>query len=444
MTVEFHTLGCKLNQIETEALAAAFREYPEFCVRPLGEGLTSEPADLVIINSCTVTGKSEQKARRIIRKSVKGNPEAVVVVTGCYAEMEAPVIRALDDRVVASGQKGKVRLLDLPAFLAGSAERGDRLGERIHSFLEGEGDADPFRFEVSDLSFHSRPFLKIQEGCDNRCTYCRVCLARGGALSLCRDEVLRRVQLLEDSGHQEVVLTGVNVDSWNDGSGGLASLVRYLATRTRTIRFRISSLHPEMIDRELADSFSVSRVCPHFHISVQSGSPGVLKRMLRSYGPREIQQGIDLLRACFDDPFIAADIIAGFPGESESEWHETETLVRQLRFASLHVFPFSPRPGTAAEKMRPQIPQRIAGERAAALIKLSEQGYREYAGRWSGRTLNPIVEGHGSGALAGVAENYLRFPFESDTLQSDWGRVIPSRLVSVNGEFRFEPLGKNS
>jgi threonylcarbamoyladenosine tRNA methylthiotransferase MtaB len=440
VTVQFHTLGCKLNQIETEAIASAFRQQPGFVIQDRSDSGSSGPADLIIINTCTVTGKSEQKARRIIRLAERENPDGVIIVTGCYAEMDAGSVKALGSRVIASGQEGKIRLLDLPARLTHAVERGQPLMSLAESFLEGEGDHDPFRFEVSGLSFHSRPFLKIQEGCDNLCTYCRVRLARGASRSLETAEIIRRVRLLEQAGHREVVLTGVNIDSWNGGETGLPGLIRILTDSTDSIRFRLSSLNPEVVSREFVAALAGNRVCPHFHLSVQSGSAGVLKRMLRHYPPSAILSGLDLLREYFEDPFIAADIITGFPGETEAEWLETENLVRKASFAALHVFTFSPRPGTAAEKMTPRIPERTAGERAARLAGPAAEGTLSYARRWTGRILNPLAEGANGRILTGLSENYLNIPFAPSSSGLKEGEIYPSRLTETADGFRFVPV----
>jgi threonylcarbamoyladenosine tRNA methylthiotransferase MtaB len=296
-----------------------------------------EEAEVYLINTCTVTGKSEQKARRFIRGLACRRPAALLLVTGCYAQLEGAAIESLGPNVTVVSQADKSLLLDLPRRLQ---EQGT--GARIE-----KGSPDPFAFQVQRYSFHSRAFLKIQDGCDHRCAYCRVPLARGGSLSLDPELAVRRAGLLEQAGYREVVLTGVNLSAWRHGGEGLGELLERLLISTAGIRLRLSSLEPETIKPALVQALRHPRVCPHFHLPVQSGSDRLLAAMRRRYRAEQVRRAVGLLRGARAEPFLAADLIAGFPGETEEDFRATFELAESLGFAKLHVFPFSPRPGTA-------------------------------------------------------------------------------------------------
>ncbi|MDR1932406.1 MAG: tRNA (N(6)-L-threonylcarbamoyladenosine(37)-C(2))-methylthiotransferase MtaB [Spirochaetales bacterium] len=401
MRAGFYTLGCKLNQSETEALADAFRRAGHTAAG------VDEPADVYILNTCTVTSKSEQKARRVLRKILTGRGESPVIVTGCYAQLEkARLEEEFGPGVLVLGLDQKARLLDLPSFLSdGTALPGARI---LDDFFAQNGAAGgAFGFSAARCSFHTRAFLKIQDGCDNRCAYCRVCLARGPSVSLEAEEALRRFRALQAEGYREVVLTGVNLMSYASGSTDFCGLLEKLAARAASARIRISSLEPEGITKSLARAAAHPRVCPHFHLPLQSGSDSVLRAMGRRYTRAMVTRAVDLLRAERGGAFIAADIICGFPGETEEDHAQTETLVRELSLASLHVFPFSPRPGTAAWNMKNRVPERTARRRAASLRALAAEGRARYAESLTGGSLEVIVEKRIPGGWEGLSENYM-------------------------------------
>ncbi|MGB4571388.1 MAG: tRNA (N(6)-L-threonylcarbamoyladenosine(37)-C(2))-methylthiotransferase MtaB [Rectinemataceae bacterium] len=438
LRVAFRTLGCKLNQLETESIADRFAASGARIV-PFESG-----ADLYVINTCTVTGKAEQKARRTIRQALAACPSSVVLVTGCYAQMDPGAISALDQRAVVVPGDEKARVLDLAAWLD-SHWQGH--GDLLHAVLEwrsgmsvpstptapiasitlsipgvtgvtgsaSQPGADHFAYHPNAFSFHSRPGLKIQDGCDNRCTYCRVCIARGSSISLASPEVLSRVRALESSGKAEVVLTGVNLAQYRDGNLRFPELLRMLHEGTDRIAFRISSYEPEKIDEEFLAAFALPRIRPHVHLALQSGSDSVLKRMARPYTAARVRQAAASLRAAKEDPFVGVDLISGFPGETDVEFAETLGLCRELDFAWIHAFPFSARPGTKAWDMRPCVPERIAGERVAILGALAHSGKASFAARQAGKTLDLVLEqsaAESDGLSApfrfGTSANYLK------------------------------------
>ena len=311
MRVGFHTFGCKLNQHETEALASAFLREGFAVVR------TNDDADLYVVNTCTVTSAGDHKARALVRSLLRERAGAPVIVTGCSSQLEAEALAGLGPDVVVVGQDRKSRLLGLPEFLRGSAERPEAGVLRAWAGSDAASPADPFAFRIAEAAFHTRAFLKVQDGCDCRCAYCRVPLARGPSVSLGADEAARRAADLEERGFREIVLTGVNVTAWREAGDGPARLLERLLAATRRARFRVSSIEPESVDEDLVAVLADSRICPHFHLPVQSGSDRVLTAMGRRYHASAVARAVELLRGVKDDPFVAADILVGFPGEAE-------------------------------------------------------------------------------------------------------------------------------
>jgi threonylcarbamoyladenosine tRNA methylthiotransferase MtaB len=436
-SVSFQTLGCKLNQFETESLAEAFRRSGFSLSSPPGEG----PA-LVILNTCTVTSKAEQKARRCIRQALRSNPRSCLIVTGCYAQLDRDVLKALEGespdytgRIFVAGGDMKGALLDLPAFLRDHG--GAELSALLRDWMEGrpppeDPGADRFRFNVNSLSFHSRAFLKVQDGCDRRCSYCRVSLARGPSVSLPAETALARLLRLEEAGYGEAVITGVNISQWRDGSGGngpggLPLLLRRLLAGSRSIALRLSSLEPEALTPELGEILSHPRIRSHFHLSIQSGSPLILRMMRRPYGPAAVDRAAALLRSVKEDPFLACDIITGFPGETGEEFEKTRRLCADTGFAWIHPFPYSPRPGTEAYGFGKAVPEREAVRRVEVLLSLAGEGRKNYCRRWVGRTVAAIVQGRDKknpGYSGAVSDNYLRLKIKTGP------NMVPGRAVA--------------
>lgn len=404
MRIAFYTLGCKLNQCESEALASAAAGRG-FSVVPVTEG-----ADLYIINTCTVTSKAEQKARRVIRKILREHPDAQVVAAGCYAQVDREALHALSDRLMVVGQADKDLLLDLVSRTDAVADT-PALIEALRQ--ERYGRADPFAYRADSPAYHTRPFLKIQDGCNNRCAYCRVPLARGNSVSLPADEVLHRLRQLDGKGFREVVLTGVNITAWREGEGRFEDLLERVLAETWGFRIRLSSLEPDMVTPRLAGLLADERICPHFHIPIQSGSDAVLKAMGRHYDASGVRRAVDLLIGARPGCFIAADVITGFPGETDADFQDTLRLVSGPALARLHVFPFSIRPGTRACTMAGRVPERTARERSAVLLRLSEDLHDRYLRQQAGsRVTMLLLEPHDTlpGAWWGLSENYLQLP----------------------------------
>jgi len=414
LSVSFHTLGCKLNQLETESIAEAFKK-EGFALVDWGSS-----ADLFVINTCTVTSKAEQKARRMIRKTLRDNPAACLIATGCYAQMEGKTLETLSEngRIFVVAGDLKSILLDLPTYLMDHGCTSVDLIPLMHRWMSDrlftsndpkKIQKDPFRFNVQDYSFHSRAFLKIQDGCNNVCAFCRVRLARGRSTSLSATHILERLQQLEAHGFAEAVLTGVNLNQYKDLDMDLTALLEYLLEGTKTIALRISSTEPEGVDERFAAVFAHPRVRPHIHLSVQSGSNRILQRMRRRYRAEKVAEAVSILRQAKGDPFIACDIITGFPGETDEDFEQTYELCKELDFSWIHAFPYSPRPGTEAYAMQDRVSDTVSGQRLDRLLKLAEAGKAAYVSRWIGKEVSAVVETHHQGEKAvAVTENYLK------------------------------------
>ncbi|MDR0784910.1 MAG: tRNA (N(6)-L-threonylcarbamoyladenosine(37)-C(2))-methylthiotransferase MtaB [Treponema sp.] len=394
MTVSIHTLGCKLNQTESESLAVAFRDR--------GYEIVPEDRnpDIFVVNTCTVTSMAEQKARGIIRNAAK--KAACVLVCGCYARLDGEQIERLNDNVFVVDPKNWSTVFS-------------EITERLHLQPSTPNPQVPIT-----ESRRSRAFLKLQDGCDKLCAYCRVRLARGGSVSASAEEALARLRAFENEGYAEAVLTGVNLNLYRDGGKDLAGLLQFLVKGTERIRLRLSSLEPEAVTTELLEALAHRRVRPHFHLSVQSGSDSVLRRMRRPYTAALVEEKAALLRRVKDDPFLACDVIAGFPGESQADFERTYELCKRVGFAWIHAFPFSSRPGTEAFDMTGRVSGKEIVRRVSLLTELARSGRRGYVDRClrRGGEIEAVVERRRDSTpkncVTAVSENYLkllvRFP----------------------------------
>lgn len=437
-TVRFETLGCKLNQIESESAARAFSDRGFDC--RMGTVGSASPADtntlLCIVNTCTVTAKAEQKCRRIIRLLLEKYPRAAILVTGCYAQLDSHLLNAIDKRIAVLGGRRKDALVRLPEFLnaflnairSGAEQKlctgenapysAQALAAELRLLYAEKAGREELRslaeirkaaFVLSTDTFlqHSRPSLKIQDGCDNRCSYCRICFARGPSVSLEAAKVLERVLQLEKAGHREVILTGVNVGQYRFEEGGLAALLSFLLKHTARIAFRLSSLHPQIVNDALCRVLSDERIRPHFHLSVQSGSDAVLSSMRRPYKADCVRRAVERLRSVKKYAFIACDIIAGFPGESRTDFEQTLELCRSCNFSWIHAFPFSPRPGTAAYTMKDRVSPADARSRVHELTLIAEAQKKAYIESCIGKCFKAVIEKFRKGEVRAVTENFL-------------------------------------
>jgi len=449
-------LGCRLNQGESEAIADEFRAQG-FSVEPSWSAKSA--AGLVIVNTCTVTSKADQKARGLLRRVMRENPGALVVATGCYASLDPEDLEALDDpgdgglrrlfvpRMGKEGSgAGKAPLLELPALMREGAANGRGLREALESWAssrDGRAEGAPgdaFAFAPAESSPRARGFLKIQDGCDKACSYCRVREARGPSASVAPEEAVARLRSLEASGCAEAMISGVNVALYEHSGVGLARLIELLLEGTEKIAIRLSSLDPTIVDERLARAVEGPRARPYFHLSVQSGSDEVLRRMRRAYRARDVERAAGILRAVKGDPFLACDVIAGFPGEGDADFARTLELCARARFAWIHAFPYSPRQGTPAFSFPGAVRESLARERVDALLGMATAARRDYARAWLGREVAAVVEGGkaSAGKKPALSENYLRLEVDCKGLKPKGGDPVRCVLADIRDGKAFD------
>ena len=424
-----YTLGCRLNQTESEAIADSFVK-EGFAV--VGE---EDIAELSIVNTCTVTSKAEQKARRMIR--LLSQKSEAVLVTGCYAQMAEPELKALSDNIVVVPLEKKASLLRFPAILRSDLENNIPLIDSLRGFTTQEGSG-VFDYQASTFSYHSRSYLKVQDGCDNECAYCRVHVARGKSLFIPKDEVIKRALELEKFGFHEIVLTGVNLTMYDHEGKGLGGLLEELLPRlSDETRIRLSSVEADNVDERFIEQAASFKMHPYFHIPIQSGSDKVLRRVDRKCLTDQVEFVINGLRRVKDDPFIACDIITGLPGEGDEEFEETVNFVKKNRLAHIHVFPFSPRPDTPLEKARDRVAERLRDERAEVLRELSEKLHEEYIERQIGKRGEVLLESRKSGEWRGTTGNYLKVKIENTPAVANKGMLLKG-VLTKKGEFKAD------
>jgi len=389
------TLGCKINQFESAAMTQALQE----------EGYSmvsfSEMADIYVVNSCTVTAKTDAESRRLIRRAARLNPEARVVVTGCYAQMAGAELLKMPGVNLILGNSEK---RDIAALLRGIGDQPQAIVSDISKQKSGE------RTPLESFAEHTRAFLQVQNGCDSRCAYCIVPFARGASRSVAPQEALEGMASFAAKGFKEIVLTGIHLGGYGldlTPPSDLLGLLRQAEQGALVQRLRIGSVEPTEVSQELVNFIATSRiVCPHLHLPLQSGSDGVLLRMNRGYTKALYAGVVDSLVQAVPDICLGSDLIAGFPGETEQEFQETCRFLESLPLAYLHVFPFSPRPGTPAATMTPQLHSRVIKERAEALRMISERKKTAFAAGFVGRELRVLVQRDADGRK-GLSRNYL-------------------------------------
>ena len=383
-TISIRTLGCKLNQAESEALAREFAR--------AGYAVTSgDEADAFILNTCSVTHGADRKARQQLRQLRKLNPQAFIVVTGCYAEWAGIALKELGaDMVVGNLEKSS-----LPQML------GDNIA--AVAGLRSTG--------MEERRERTRSFIKIQDGCRNFCSYCIVPLLRRNVCSRDAAAVVAEIEARVNEGYREVVLTGTEIGSYSDHLGGLTTLIERILDETDIERLHLSSLQPQHITERLLASWHDPRMIRHFHIALQSGSDRVLKRMKRRYSTREFENAVNMIRATVPDASVTTDIIVGFPGETDEEFQESYGFCQHLKFAAIHVFAYSPRPGTAAAEMPVRVSEKVKKERSLRMLDLAAHSADEFGARFIGQTRPVLWENEvkpGSGVYLGLTNNYIR------------------------------------
>lgn len=403
-TVAFHTLGCKVNHYETEAIWQLFKENDY-------ERVDFETnADVFIINTCTVTNTGDKKSRQVIRRAIRKNPDAVVCVTGCYAQTSPAEIMAIPGVDIVVGTQDRHKLISYIENYKQSRQPINGVGNIMKNRKYEE-------LEVPYFTDRTRASLKIQEGCNNFCTFCIIPWARGLMRSRNPEQVVSQATTLVNSGYKEIVLTGIHTGGYGEDlkDYNLAQLLRDLEQVENLERIRISSIEASQLTDEVIDVIDKStKVVRHLHIPLQSGSDTVLKRMRRKYTMAHFSERLQKLHKALPGLAVTSDVIVGFPGETEEEFQETYDFIVKHQFSELHVFPYSMRTGTPAARMTDQIDEEVKNERVHRLIELSNQLAKDYASKFDQTVLEVIPEEKGSadGKLVGYADNYMKIEFE--------------------------------
>jgi threonylcarbamoyladenosine tRNA methylthiotransferase MtaB len=400
-SIALDTVGCKLNQAESQLLARQFAERGYQLV-PADNG-----ADVHILNTCTVTHIADSKCRQRLNQARRRNPDALVVAVGCYVE------RARQDLA---------RMAGVDLLLDNSQKMN------LVSLLEESGRlVRPEAASTTESDFRTRAFVKIQDGCNNFCAFCIVPLVRGRERSVPADQLLAEVKERVAEGDKEVVLTGTEIGAYNHQGVSLVGLLKRILAETEVARLRLSSLQPQEISPELIGLWHDKRLCRHFHLSLQSGSDTVLERMGRRYSAADYKRAVDLIREAVPGVAITIDIIVGFPGETEAEFQESYNFARQMQFARIHVFSYSPRPGTQAALMSQQVEEMVRQERSRRMLALGRASVRNFRRKFRGETVMVLWEKQSCGVWSGLTDNYIRVFTKSDKDLTN--QLVPVKLV---------------
>jgi threonylcarbamoyladenosine tRNA methylthiotransferase MtaB len=411
-TVALETLGCKLNQAETEALARELTEAGCRIVTP------QEDADIYILNTCTVTHVADRKSRHLLRMASRRSPDAYIIALGCYADRAGTELSRIEGVDLAVRNADKVNLMQL-------LESSGRL--KVHGVQLNSGRHN-----------RTRSFIKAQDGCDNFCTYCIVPIVRGREKSLPPQQVINEVRQRVADGYQEIVLTGTEIGRYRYDGLDLKGLLQNLLGETDIRRLRLSSIQPQEIHPELVRLWQDPRLCRHFHVSLQSGSDTVLRRMNRRYTAPNYAGVVSFLRSEIPEVAITTDVIAGFPGETDTEFAEGFDFCRRMEFARLHIFPYSPREGTEAARMPEQIKSPLKKQRTEKMLSLAKSSLQNFHRRFIGQVREVLFEQNARGLWSGYTDTYVRvYAVSSEDLTN---RLLSVKLVRLRedgmaGEF---------
>lgn len=425
--VAFLTLGCKVNTYETDAMEKKFRQS--------GFNIVSvdDVADIIIINTCTVTNMADRKSRQIIHRMKKKNPDAIVVATGCYVQAAKEKVLKDSSVDIAVGNNKKQ---DVVAIVK------DYLNDRTHNsaIIDINSKCDYEEMTIDDNQMHTRAYVKIQDGCNQFCSYCIIPYARGRIRSRKMEDIINEVTNLANNGYKEIVITGIHLSSYGldfEHDDTFTStdynpfMYKYLIklldemSKVKGIeRIRLGSLEPRIITNEFLEDLSANKkICPHFHLSLQSGCDETLKRMNRKYTCEVYMNGLNLLRKYFDNPAITTDVIVGFPKEDENEFEQTTNFLKECNFSMIHVFKYSRRKGTVADKMDGQIDEQIKTQRSAQLLNLTASQHKEYMESFIGKKekvlFEEIVNIDGHDYFVGHNERYVKIAVDKDGVRAN-------------------------
>jgi threonylcarbamoyladenosine tRNA methylthiotransferase MtaB len=380
--ISIGTLGCKLNQAESEALS---RQFVSIGCQIVG---TNDETDVYILNTCTVTHIADRKSRKLLRMARLRNPHAIIIAIGCYVNRSSAELEAVEGIDLLLSKANTLRLIDI-----------------VSGRIDFKSDT-----AVYEQSSRTRAFIKAQDGCNRCCTYCIVPLVRGRENSLPADEVISEIDARVSEGYKEIVITGTEIGSYSSHGLDISGLLKRILFETKIERLRVSSLQPYEITRKLLSLWTQEhRICPHFHVSLQSGADSVLKRMKRGYSAQDYEDAMVMIRGALPEAAITTDVIVGFPGETDMEFQDTMSFCRKIGFARIHVFSYSARPGTVAATMPDQVDARTKKERSSQITALAKKSTAEFVSRHIGMTLDVLWEQQSKAGLwRGYTSNYIR------------------------------------
>lgn len=425
-SVALHNLGCKVNSYELDVIEQDLKA-EGYEIRPF-----DQPADIYIINTCTVTNIADRKSRQMLHRAKKENPNALVVAVGCYVETNEDKVKMDECIDIAIGNNKKKQVVNiLKKYLSeNNTKQADVFSQKKFSkniVIETDssikaGSKEKAEYEEMKLDHapeHTRAYIKIQDGCNQFCSYCLIPFARGRIRSRKQGDVVSEIVELAGHGVKEVVLTGIHISSYGlDREGSeLLDLLKKVHAIKGIERIRLGSLEPRIITYDMAKAMaSMPKLCPHFHLSLQSGCENTLRRMNRHYSANEYYEGVEILRKVYDNPAITTDVIVGFPGETEAEFEESRDFCDKVNFYEMHVFKYSVRKGTVAEKMPNQLTDRQKSERSDVLLDMTRKQARQYRAGFIGRKVKVLWEDtqeiHGKLYISGYTERYVRFAME--------------------------------
>ena len=414
-SVAFKTLGCRLNQYETDALVTDFSnagyELVDYNASP----------DVVIINTCTVTNQSDTKSRSVISQSARKAKNAVVVVTGCMANNFKEKLESQENItfVVENNRKSSILSL-IDAHFSGEIVHPDQL------------PLDVFRYQPVHKSLHTRSAVKIQDGCDNFCTFCIIPMVRGMAASRPVADVLESVRKTVENGFREIVITGVNIGRYQDGTVRFEELLAMILEVPGDFRVRISSLEPDGFGDDFVKLFSHPKLMPHLHLCLQSGSDKTLLRMRRMYDVAQFRKTVTKFRAVYPHFNFTTDIIVGFPGETDEEFQQTLDAIKEFNFSHIHTFKYSVRKGTRAERLENHLPEKIKTERSLKVRDLSVENKRHYFETFIGQTQDVLIEKISQGTVSGYGEHYIPVHFKLSGAQKNMIKKV--KLTEIVGQ----------
>lgn len=426
-TVCLFTLGCKVNQYETEAMEEIFEKNNYTIVN------SDEIADIYVINTCTVTNLSDRKSRQIISRAKKINKDAIIAVVGCYSQVSPDEVSKIEGVDVVIGTTDRNRILEL-------CEMAKEENEKINIVRNIKAQKEFERINIDDIKSKTRAYIKIQDGCNQFCSYCIIPYARGPIRSRKLDDIIEETQKLADAGFKEVVLTGIHVASYGKDiidKTPLLNVLEEVGKIEGIERIRLSSLEPTLVDDNFMESIlKIGKVCDHFHLSLQSGSDTVLKRMNRKYTTGEYRNIVNIIRKYMPNAGITTDIIVGFPGETEEEFNETLEFVKEIGFSRIHVFKYSPRKGTPAAKYENQVDGNIKNQRSESLITLGKELMLKFNLQFINSTLSVLFEEEckkEKNSIEGYTTNYIRVKSKKDINMI--GQVVDVKIKDMQDDF---------